>query len=160
MVAFQNSPAYSVTLEFDGWDCTASKTSLVAFTAVNQKGSSMLIDLIDVASERKDPNLLAVKSIAAINSCSIPLNIINAIVTDEAPNHKLARSIIIKETSRHIIEYRCMAHVRNLMIGQLSKYELIQPSLSNLATFVRVLLSNKPTLAEGVDRQKAVVPTR
>lgn len=148
---------YTLTIEFDGWVSSAG-ASLLAFTATTKEGYSTLIDLVDVSAVRKDACALADRAAIAIEKSGIPLNRINAVITDEASNCKKARELIVSSLSTHVLEYRCLAHVGNLIIGLMSKCPSTFTTLKTLMASVREIRGNKILIA-ALREARARIPT-
>lgn len=156
------SPNYSLTLEFDGW-VSSSGFSLLAFVITTWTGFSVLIGLIDVTTVKKDANLLAQKALNSISQSGIRLNKFNCVVSDEASNCKRARAII-SETHKHLVQYRCIAHLCNLIGSSFSQSLAMSETLKRLAETIRDIRSNKVLMGvlkdENEGRPRAAALTR
>lgn len=85
------------------------------------------------------------------------------IVTDEAANFKLARAIICGGR-KGMLEYRCLAHVFNLMIESMCDYSNIKQHVVTLSELISKISKNKMLISALRQRQTrklvGVVPTR
>ena len=158
------SPEFSLTLELDGWS-SSSGQSIVAIVVTTRKGGSMLIDLVDASAESHTSQYLSEIVASSVQRSGIPTKMFNCIVTDEASNFKLARQKIKERLeSDHLIEYRCLAHVLNLIGAHMSEALIIKRHLKLLVEFINTVSRNQKLTSKlcelGANRLKHPVPTR
>lgn len=157
------APKFSITIEFDAWTSNAGN-SLLAVVATIREGLSTLIDLVDISAESHSAEFLTTVANTSLRNSGIKLENINAIVSDEASNCKLARVLLVDELDCHVVEYRCMAHVFNLIGALMSKSEHIKPTLENLVKLVNYIGKNKVLVShlreDGATKVVRAVPTR
>lgn len=89
----------------------------------------------------------------------------NVVLSDEAAAYKLARTIVCQNVNlRHMINYRCMAHVFNLVIFELSRQPGPFPILQKLSQLISIISSHKrlsPRLRQlGACKPQHIIPTR
>lgn len=153
---------HSLQLEFDGWSSPGT-VSLLAVVITDGQGLSFLVDLVDISAERHTSEYLANLVLEAINKLGLPRNKFNNVVTDEASSYRLARELIVKDFDTRLIEYRCMAHVFNLIGATFSKSSVVKPILTRLSKLI-VFLRNKRVAAalenSGSNKVVLTVPTR
>lgn len=152
---------YSLTVELDGW--SQSNVHLLAVVITDKEGRSLLLGLIDVSAESNTAEYLAAKVSGTLCSNEIPITKINAIITDEASNYKLARRTVAVGLKRYILDYRCIAHVFNLIGGSIYKGS-IKSTLDRLSELISTISRNKVLTAKlavaGATKLIGSVPTR
>jgi len=158
------SENFFVTLEFDAWT-SYSGLSILAVVITRPSGKSTLLDLIDISASQHTGEFLASTAITSVESSNIERKKINAIISDEASNFKLARALIVQEDDySHIIQYRCMAHVLNLVGASISKSFAVRDHLERVVELIGIISRNKPlasAIKEAGGRQVIrPVPTR
>lgn len=158
------APRYSVTLECDGWTSGAG-SSLIAIVITLHSGESFLLDLIDASTTRHTSEYFADLVINSLRSHKIDEAKLNCLVTDEASNMKKAREMICSSfQSQHVLQYRCLAHTFNLVIGSICNHRRIKPYMSKLVDLIKKLSSNKFLLSHirqrGGGAPVKIVPTR
>lgn len=158
----EKAPKYSVTVKFDAWTSSAG-ASLLAVIATLRDGLSILLDLIDISAEPHTGEYLAYVAMASLRT-NLQIDNINAIISDEASNFRLARSLMIEELDNHVVEYRCIAHVFNLIGALMSKSEGLKSSLDDLVKLVNYVSKHKVLVSylkdEGATKVVRSVPTR
>lgn len=154
---------YSLQLEFDGWSSPGT-VALLGIIISSSNGLSFLVDLIDISAERHTARYIADLVLDAVDRLGLPRNRYNNVVTDEASSYRLARELIVRAFSdSHLIEYRCLAHVYNLIGATFSKSPIVKPILSRLAKLIGFLRNKRVAAAlENLGANKVVlsVPTR
>lgn len=131
----RDSPSQTLTVEMDGWS-TVDQKGLIGITLTNRNGNSMLLDLIDVSDERLTAEFIARTTIESLRSSKIDPQCFNVVLSDEAAAYKLARTIVCQNVNlRHMINYRCMAHVFNLVGFELSRQPGPFPILQKLSRY-------------------------
>lgn len=141
-----DSVPYSVTIEFDGWR-SDSGLSILAVVASDTGGNATLIDLLDISGFQHTGEFLAEKVTNSLQNFGVKQRSVNAFVSDEAANYKKAREILVKTSSNSFLQYRCMAHTFNLMIGSFAKSALFY-SYKVLPEFVGLISRNKHICAQ------------
>lgn len=168
MIELRKQRDYTVTIEFDAWT-SRSRASLLGTVVTSPNGASMLLDLTDISGESHTADYLCKTALQIIYKNEFPLRKLNAIVSDEASAFKLARELIAaKLKTDHkrplIIEYRCFAHVFNLMISAFAQSRRVSPSLEKLSTFINAISRNKVLVSKieelGGKRLVHSTPTR
>lgn len=87
---------HSLTLELDSWTASHKNLTLMAVVVTSRKGKSLLLDLVDITSDRHTGTFIASLAVQAVSKSGIPLKKFNSIVTDEAAACKVARREIVK----------------------------------------------------------------
>lgn len=128
-------------MEFDGWTAL-NGLNLLAVVVTSQKGTSILLDLIDISSDTHSAEFIKDKIFETLTRSGLSNKLFNSVVSDEAGNCRLARSKVVDEIS-HLLEFRCMAHLFNLIGGSISKSSSVRPILDQLAIFVNAVSRNK-----------------
>ena len=64
-----------------------------------------------------------------------------AVVTDSAPNLRVARRMI-NESYPHVLDFRCAAHAANLIASDFCKFRTIKPIISNCSTILKFFQSS------------------
>jgi len=155
---------FSVCIEFDAWS-SHSGQSLLAVVLTRPGGKSSLLDLVDISAVSHTAEFLAGTFVESIKGSIIDPKKINVIISDEAANFKRAREIIAEESDfEHVIEYRCLAHVFNLVGASITKHFSVKKFMDKLINFIDLVSRNKPlatAIAEaGGGRIIRPVPTR
>lgn len=105
----------TITLEFDGWK-SSNGLKVLVIVATNQEGSSTLLDLIDMTEESETSGFLSSTIVNRLEYLVIAPRKVNALVTDEGSAYKSARESVTREPGyEETLEYRCMAHLFNLV---------------------------------------------
>lgn len=155
---------YTLTIEFDGWTSNAGM-HVVAIVLTDLVGRSYVLDLIDTSDTVNTAESLAELAVRAVEESGIELCKFNSIITDEASNCKAARQLI-KQNLAHgaLIEYRCMAHLFNLIGAGMSKNSVIKPTLEQLLELINILSRHKLLISairkHGGNKAVRSVPTR
>ena len=155
---------FTVTIEFDAWTSTTGQ-SILAVVLTRLGGESWLLDLVYIFGEAHTADFFSSTAIATMHSADIDLKKINSIISDEASNCKLARRLITQELEfSHVIEYRCMAHVFNLVGGSITKHPSVKNYLDQVIKLIGIItrqkLLAKAIFDEGGGRVVRPVPTR
>lgn len=159
----KNEPNYSLTIEFDAY--TSRVRSLMAMVITTKSGDSTLFDLVDMSGEVHTVEYLKDIALNSLRKTVLSENKFNSIVSDEASNFKLARSLIINSLSQtHLVQYRCMAHTFDLIGASISKSSNVSAILQQTMKLVKHISSNRLACSKlkelGSDRIKMVVPSR
>lgn len=160
----QSCPDRTITIEFDGWK-SSNGMSILGIVATNLEGACTLLDLIDMTGFSETEELIRTTIINSLNSLEINPNKLNAFVTDEGSAYKSARETIIRQPGfQQVLQYRCMAHVLNLIGSSMSKSPVVYAVLTKLITFINKISHNKILTDElkrrGEKRVLHIVPTR
>lgn len=159
----KSSPDYSLTLEFDGWTSRAGE-NLLGIIVTLPNGASVLLDLVNISGEHHTGAVIANIALKSIQASGIKKTRFNCIVTDEAANMKLARNKIKAELKTSIIEYRCLAHVFNLIGATLSNIREPKQIMNKLVIFVSKITRHKFLVAKLKEKEAkkivSAVPTR
>lgn len=163
MVSLLNAPNYSLTIECDCWT-SRSNTSVIAVVITRHTGESTLVDLIDASDRRHTSENLVDMILPAVDATGIEKTKFNCMVTDEASNIRVARETICENFDGHLLHYRCMAHVFNLIIGHMCNSAAIKPHVKTLIDFINKISMNKFLLnflkTSGANMPSKVVATR
>lgn len=145
----RQAPNHSLTLECDSWTSLAG-VSVVAIILNRHTGESFVLDLADASGARHTSEYLAGIVLDSLRAREVPIKKINCLVTDEASNMKKARDLITKslDPERHVLHYRCMAHVFNLITGSVCNHLSVKPHISALIEMIRKISANKFLLTE------------
>jgi len=162
--ALRKAPRFTLTIEFDGWT-SVSGVGLMALVVTTKIGNSALVDLVDISSEMHTGQYLADIACRSIERCGIPLSNFNTIITDEASNFRNARGLIkSKLSATHLLEYRCLAHVYNLIGASISGDTIIKRILRQLVDLISNIDRSQRLVAKlrqlGANRLTHPVPTR
>jgi len=155
---------FAITVEFDAWTSNSGMSILgIVLTAKN--GDSALLDLVDISAKSHTAEYLAKCAISSLRTARIKMTKLNAITSDEASNFKRSRNLICKEEKlQHLIEFRCMAHVFNLVGASISKHPTIKRLLDNIVQLINTITRDKPLATAivnlGGGRVVNAVPTR
>jgi len=77
-------------------------------------------------------------------SANSDLKKINVIVSDGASNCKLSRDLIVEESSfEHIIGYRCLSHLFNLIGASISKHPSVEKHLDKVVEPINIISRTK-----------------
>lgn len=160
IASLKQAPLRTLTIELDGW--SQGSMSLLAVVVTSYVGHSLLLDLVDVGHQSNTAHFLAEQATSVIKASKIELCKFNSIVTDEASNYRLARQII-SEKIGGLLNYRCMAHVCNLIGGAIYKGN-IRPTLDKLSELVNIVNRSKALESKlasaGANKLIGSVPTR
>lgn len=130
----------------------------------NHSGESTLIDLINASDRRHTSENLVDLILPVIDASGIPKNKFNCMVTDEASNIRVARETICENFDGHLLHYRCMAHVFNLMIGYMCSSRPIKVNIKKLVDLINKISLNKFLLnhlrTQGASMPSKIVATR
>lgn len=143
---------YSITIEFDGWQ-DLNRHHIKGITAIKSENKVHLLKLID--DSRLSPTVTRICDIVSstIESFMEPSKM-NAVVSDEAGNCRVARSLIVeKEGFRGIFQFRCFAHVLNLVGKQAATNEQLKGILANADSIVR-FVNHRQTLRATLEAQE------
>lgn len=126
----------SLTVELDGWTSNASM-QIMAVVLTTHCGEPFLLDLINISDMRHTGTNVAERVRSSIASSGISPVKFNCIVTDQGPDFRAARAELVTQLGPNVlIQYRCMAHVFNLIIGTMSKSNRLIDTLKNLISFI------------------------
>lgn len=155
---------FTLTLEFDGVT-TMNGLSLLAILITTRSGQSVFLELVDIGSEIHTASNIAETVFRVFKESKLSEESINSIISDEAANCKKARKLIIEMfTSKHVLEYRCLAHVVNLIGCTMCKSAPLNLILQKLTTLVLCVNRHKRlmnALADlGANKIVNSVPTR
>lgn len=153
---------YSLTLEFDGWT-SKGNVCILSVVVTDEAGRSTLIDLIDITGEKHDADVISNHIITTMRESGLKSNLFNCMVTDGAGNYNLARGLVKKKV-KHLIEYRCLAHVGNLVGATICKHPSVKPIILQLIKFINHVNRCKRLAYElkkrHLHRLTHIVPTR
>jgi len=158
------APSHSLTLELDGWT-SVNGVGLMAVVLTTRLGGSMLIDLVDITPLTHTSENLSDLAAESYRKSGLPLSKLNCIITDEASNFWNARPLIRNKLgAKHLIEYRCLAHVYNLIGGYMSEQPVIKRNLKMLLDLINCLSRSQKLVAKlresGANKLVRPVPTR
>lgn len=161
---FGKEEKFSITLEFDGV-LTSNGLSLLAVLLTNRTGSSVFLDLVDIGKETHTATYIAEVVYQSFLDTKLDEELLNVVISDEAANCKKARSLLIdKFTSKHLMQYRCLAHVVNLIGSTVSKSFPLNVILQKLTTLVHCVNRHKKLMKVlqelGANKIVNAVPTR
>lgn len=104
---------FLISAEFDHWR-DATDRSVLAIVATLPEGTRHLMTLEDVTLRGHSTNSILKSLLKSLNT--IDTFKLNAIMSDSAASCKKARAeLILNEGFTHVIEYRCQAHLFNLI---------------------------------------------
>ena len=155
---------FSNTLEFDGWTSNSGQ-SVLAIVVTRPTGKAALLDLVDISADPHTGEYISETAIKSIQTSGIELSKLNAIISHEASNCKLARRLLTEEDEfSHLIEYRCLSHVFNLIGASISKDPTIRRLLEKVLDLIAIISRNKPLamaiVQAGGGKVVRPVPTR
>ena len=155
---------FAITVEFDAWTSN-SGMSILGIVLTTRGGDSALLDLLDISEDPHTAEYLVACAVTSLDTAGIEPSKLNAITSDEASNFKLSRSLIRRgDLMQHLIEYRCMAHLFNLIGASMSKHPTINRILDKTVNLINIISRTKPLARAivnmGGGRVVHAVPTR
>lgn len=110
---------FDISVEFDHWK-DGSKTDFLGVVATNHRGDTYLVDMIDVSRKDKTSEVIVDEMSQILRS--LPINTVNALISDSAANCKKARRLLVEiDEFKSIIEHRCLAHLFNRVGSRITK---------------------------------------
>lgn len=130
----------SFFIGLDGWT-TPLGQSLYAFVIITASKKEYIHSLMNLSKDSHTGEFIAEKIEEVLKS--VGSNKISAIVSDNASNMVLAKSIIAKEFP-HIISLRCIAHHINLLTSDIMKLDFAKNIINTVCKiYYFILLKNK-----------------
>lgn len=124
----------TLTLEIDGWS-GQNKMHLIALTLTCLNGRCYILDIIDSTDCINSSEMISNKILQCLSEINLPMKLFNAIITDQASNYQGARENIarfFKSKKLLIFEYRCLAHLLNLIGSHMTNSKAIEPAIAKL----------------------------
>jgi hypothetical protein len=138
--SLQGGSDFSIAVEFDGWK-NINGTHILAIVVSRPDGRSILLNLQDITRVQHSGELIAKLVVETLKTANLPRKLFNSVVTDEGANYKLARAKLIESFTPKIqpLQYRCMAHVLNLVGERMSKSIELSTTLSRANNLVNII---------------------
>eukprot|EP01040_Poterioochromonas_malhamensis_P000052 gene52-56_t len=140
-----------LSIIFDGWTDITGK-SIYAVVVAFEDGSEQLYSYFDASNESHTAEYLENKFYQYIEK-------ISAVVSDNAANMKLARSLLVqRDDCRHILKIRCFMHAFGVTMGSVMGHPSIKAVITLCQKIVTFVRASHLTLANLTKRAKESKP--
>lgn len=126
----------------------------MGITALTENNNVYLLHLTDDSLNRPTGQRISELVINTMTACKIEPRKINACISDNAGNCRVARKTFISsEDYKTILEYRCFAHVINLIGKAAAKEPQLKPIMDQAEGLVN-FVNNRATLRDVLEAQQ------